>query len=204
MQLSGGGWGVSDWSPDDKQMVALEGLSVNEGHLWLVDVASGERTRLAPDAGDTVAYGAAKFANDGKGLYLTSDQGSEFLRLSYLDLATGKVTPLSGDIPWDVESFALSPDGRRVAFLTNEAGVSKLHLLDTRTRVHQLVKGVPSGVLGSLDWHHNNRDLGFTRCRRPYQQRCLFGGRGDRRGDPLDRERAGRAGGERVVRAVSD
>jgi len=77
-------------------------------------------------------------------------------------LATRKVTWLSGDIPWDVEGFALSRDGSRVAFTTNEAGISRLHLLDTKTGRHHPVQGVPVGTIGSLRWHSNNRDLGFT------------------------------------------
>ena len=81
----GGGWGVLDWSPDDK-LLALEGISVNQANLWLVDLASGARTLLAPAAGDTVAFGGGTFSPDGKGIYLTSDQGSEFMQLRYMDL----------------------------------------------------------------------------------------------------------------------
>jgi len=162
LQVSGGGWGVADWSPDDTKLLATEAISINQTNLWLVDAGSGERTLLAPEPGDTVAYGTVRYSRDGKGVYLTSDQGNEFLRLGYLDLATKKVTWLSGDIPWDVEGFALSRDGMRVAFTTNEAGISRLHLLDTKTGRHHPVQGVPVGTIGSLLWHSNNRDLGFT------------------------------------------
>ena len=127
-----------DWSPDDTRLLATEAISINQTNLWLVETGSGSaRTLLAPAPGDTVAYGTVRFSRDGKGVYLTSDSGSEFLRLGYLDLGTKAVTWLSSDIPWDVESFALSRDGRRLAFTTNEAGISRLHLLDTRTRRHR-------------------------------------------------------------------
>ncbi|HSE67467.1 MAG TPA: hypothetical protein VLB12_10790, partial [Gemmatimonadales bacterium] len=162
LQVSGGGWGVADWSPDDQKLLATESISITQTNLWLVDATSGERTLLAPGAGDTAAYGTVRFSRDGKGVYLTSDQENEFLRLGYLELATKKTTWLSGDIPWDVEGFALSRDGRRIAFTTNEAGISRLHLLDTKTGRHHPVQGVPVGTIGSLRWHSNNRDLGFT------------------------------------------
>ncbi|HEY7026581.1 MAG TPA: S9 family peptidase [Gemmatimonadales bacterium] len=162
LQLSGGGWGVVDWSPDDKKLLATESISITQTNLWLVDPTTGERTLLAPETGDTAAYGTVRFSRDGKGVYLTSDQGNEFLRLGYLDFATKRTTWLSGDIPWDVEGFALSRDGRRLAFTTNEAGISKLHILDTKTGRHHPVQGVPVGTIGSLRWHNNNRDLGFT------------------------------------------
>jgi len=79
-----------------------------------------------------------------------------------LDLATGSITPLTGDLAWDVEDFSIAPDGRLVAFVTNEAGISRLYLLDTRTRKYQPAAAVPVGLIGGLDWHRNGRDLGFS------------------------------------------
>src|SRR5438876_1092555 len=79
LQLQGGGYGPLDWSPDDRTILLAQGVSVNESYLWLVDAASGEKTLLAPPPGsETVAYGDAKFSRDGKGIYLSTDQGSEF------------------------------------------------------------------------------------------------------------------------------
>ena len=40
--------------------------------------------------GELVSYGGAQWSADGKGLWVTTDRESEFLRLAYLDLATGK------------------------------------------------------------------------------------------------------------------
>ncbi|HEU4454174.1 MAG TPA: S9 family peptidase [Longimicrobium sp.] len=161
LQVTGGGWGVADWSPDDTKLAVAEFLSVNKSNLYLVDVATGERTALTP-AGDSVAYGGAEFSADGRGLYVTTDRDSEFQRLAYLDLQTRAVTPLVTDIPWDVDDADLSPDGRTIAFVTNEAGVSKLYLYDVASRRHRAVEGVPAaGVIGGLEWHNNSRDLGF-------------------------------------------
>ena len=51
-----------------------------------------------------------------------------------LDLATRRLTPLTGDLGWDVDAVAVTRDGRRIAFTVNEAGISRLHLLGVRTR----------------------------------------------------------------------
>ncbi|MFL5577620.1 MAG: S9 family peptidase [Gemmatimonadaceae bacterium] len=165
LQVSGGGWGPLDWSPDGRRLLVSEFVSVNQGRLWLVDVASGAKSELRPagasDA-DTAAYNGARFSRDGRGVYLATDRGGEFMRLAYLDLATRRLTPLTADVPWDVEEFEPSPDGRSVAFVTNEDGVSRLHLLDASTRRHRLVPGVPVGVISGLTWHRNGHDLGFT------------------------------------------
>ena len=162
LTVSGGGWSVADWSPDDRQLLVLEYLSVNRSRLHLVDVASGRRTPLLPAERDTVAYGEARFARDGRGVYLTTDAGSEFQRLAYLDLATRRTTPLTADIPWDVEQFDLSRDGRTIAFLTNEAGASRLYLMDAATRRARPVAGVPSGVAGGLQWRPDSRELALS------------------------------------------
>ena len=44
---------------------------------------------------EPVSYSGTEFSADGKGLYLLSDEGSEFQGLRYLDLATNKQTLLS-------------------------------------------------------------------------------------------------------------
>ncbi len=163
LQVQGSGWGVSDWSPDDRRLIVAEFLSVNQSFLWLVVAETGARTELTPrQSPDTVAYGAARFTRDGKGVYVTTDRGSEFLRLSYLDLATRRIVPLTAGIEHDVTAFELSPDGRTIGFTVNAEGVSKLYLLDTSTRRHREVRAVPPGLIGGLDWHGSGRVLGFA------------------------------------------
>jgi dipeptidyl aminopeptidase/acylaminoacyl peptidase len=161
LQVTGGGWEVADWSADDRTLLVIEGISVEQSHLWLVDVATGQRTPLTP-AGERVSYGQAIFSRDGRGVFLTTDQSSEFLRLAYLDLSTKALTTLTPDINWDVENIELSPDGRTLALVTNEAGISRLRLLDTGTREARLPAGVPTGVIGGLLWHPAGNELAFT------------------------------------------
>ena len=111
-----------------------EGISINETYLSLVDVATGKTTLLTPKGGkDTVAYSNAAFAKDGKGLYVTLDRDSEFQRLAYMDLASKKVDFLTPDTA-DVDEFDISPDGKTIAYVANEKGVSVLHLFDTVAR----------------------------------------------------------------------
>ncbi|MDX2229097.1 MAG: prolyl oligopeptidase family serine peptidase [Leptolyngbyaceae cyanobacterium bins.349] len=161
-ELEGGGWGAMDWSPDDRQLLVMQFVSANESYLWRFDTQSGQRTLLTPKGKEPVAYDGAVFSKDGKGLYVVSDRDSEFQRLAYLDLSSQRFTPLSDKIKWDVEDVALSDDGRHLAFVTNEDGISVLHLLDTKTRKEKTVPKLPNGLIIGLQWHPNNRDLGFT------------------------------------------
>jgi dipeptidyl aminopeptidase/acylaminoacyl peptidase len=162
MQVEGGGWGALDWSPDDAKILVGEFLSAAESYLWVADAATGAKELVTPKGGEKVLYGGGQFSKDGRGLYVTTDKDSEFQRLAYLDLATKQHTYLTDHIKWDVDEFDLSPDGRTIAFVTNEDGVSRLHLMDTKTRKERTGPNLPLGVIGGLDWHENGRDLGFT------------------------------------------
>lgn len=160
LQVQGGGWSVLDWSPDDTVLLLREYLSVNRSNLWLLDLASGERTQLNRDS-DTVAWSGGRFTPDGRAIITISDQDVEFDRLVQLDIATRQVTPLAGS-EWEVSTFDLSRDGRTIAFTTNEAGFSRLHLLDLATRTARTVSGVPDGVIAGLTWHPDSRHLAFS------------------------------------------
>jgi dipeptidyl aminopeptidase/acylaminoacyl peptidase len=161
-QMQGGGWEVHDWSPDGKQLLLLNSVSAAESYVWLLDVASGHNELLTPKAADTVAYSNARFAKDGKGVYVTSDADSEFQRLVYLDLASKKSNVLTSSLQWDVGEFDLSKDGRWIAFEANEDGISKLHILDTKTAREVPAPKIPVGVIGGIEWRDHGRELAFS------------------------------------------
>ncbi len=166
LQVEGGGWGALDWSPDDKQALVSEYRSVNDVSLYLLDVATGAKRLLTtqPKAGaETVSYRGAEFARDGRSFYTTTDQGSEFMQLNYVDLATMKHTPLTADIKWNVEGFELSDDGSLLAFVTNEDGRSVLRVMETAAGNKRLdLPQLPVGVIGGLEWRDNAPELGLT------------------------------------------
>nr|MDQ2970158.1 S9 family peptidase [Acidobacteriota bacterium] len=162
-ELSGGGWGPLDWSPDGRKILVAEGISINESYLWLFDAATGEKTLLTPKGGaEKIAYEGGQFAPDGRSFYTTSDLGSEFLRLVRIDVPSGKRTVVTSQIPWDVEDFDLALDGKRLAFVTNEDGAGVLHVLDVATGRETKVPGLALGTIGGVQWHPNGHDLAFT------------------------------------------
>lgn len=162
-KLEGSGWRVLDWSPDDRTLLVLEFISINESHLWRLDATTGEKALLTPkDGPEPVSYGGGRFSKDGKGLYVTTDRDSEFHRLAHIDLATMLPTYLTDAIAWGVEDFDLSRNGRRLAFVTNEDGVGILHIMDVATGQLQAAPKFPVGIISGLQWHANGTDLGLT------------------------------------------
>lgn len=160
-----GDWSPLDWSPDGRRLLLSEFVSANESYLHWVDAAGGEIHALTPrnvrkeDA--TVSYQGGKWSADGGSVYTLTDRDGEFLRLVRLDLATGASTVLSGSLPWDVEQFDLSDDGRMLAFFTNEDGVSRLHLLDAVSGTPLAAPELPAGVAGRVAFRPRSHELAF-------------------------------------------
>jgi len=163
----GGNWTATDFSPDGRQLLVQQFVSINEVHPGVVDLASGKLTRFPVDGGKA-AFGAFRFAPDGSGVYFTSDEGSEFVGLRFHDFASKKIVPLSASIPWDVEEFALSADGRRIAFVSNEDGFGVLHVLDGATRKElplpalPALPALPRGVIAGVEFSPDGRRVAFA------------------------------------------
>ncbi len=158
----GGGWGVAGWSWDDKKLLLTEGLSVNESRVYIVDLGTGEKTRILPKGDERTTYGAVAFTADGKGIYVLSNKDSEFNRLCLYDLASGKLTTLTADILWDVNGVDLSLDGSMLAFTTNENGASLAYILNTATNAYTPMRNLPVGMVGGLRWTPDGKSIGLT------------------------------------------
>lgn len=162
LELSGGGWGVNDWSPDDKSFILGEYVSVNVSRLWLVDIATGTKTMISPETKEEMVFGGAVFSKDGKSIYISTDMDHEFNYLAKMDLATKKITPITKSIPWNISGYDLSPDGTKMVFSTNEAGLSKVYMLNTLTNQYEAIKEIPQGSVGGMEWHENGEDIAYN------------------------------------------
>ncbi len=162
LQVKGGGWFATDWSPDGRTLLVLEAISANESRVYLVDVASGAKTLFTPETKEKVSYGRAQFSPDGKTVYLTSDKDDEFKRLVAIDVATRKWDVLTPDVKWDVNGFDLSDDGSKIAYVLNEAGAETLHVLDLKARRELPLPKLTLGTIGSLRFRPDSKELAFS------------------------------------------
>jgi dipeptidyl aminopeptidase/acylaminoacyl peptidase len=154
-------WYPVDWSPDDRKLLVLKYVSIGEGYLYVVDLSSGQKREVEPAPGK-VGIAGAKFSRDGQGVYLISDRDSEFNRLRYVNLFTAEKAVLSDHIPWDIEELAISRDGHYLAYVSNEAGTSKLNLLDLRAHQDLAPPRLPApGIIDHVKFDADGKRLAF-------------------------------------------
>jgi dipeptidyl aminopeptidase/acylaminoacyl peptidase len=157
----GGAWYASGFSPDGKRLLVMRRVSINEMYPGVVDLASGE-LEMFPVDGGKAGFGAFVFGPDSRQVYYVSDEGSEFLTLRHHDPAGGAPTVLSKDIPWNVLALDVAPDGRHLAFVSNEDGVGKLHVLTLPGHEPVALPELPIGVIGNLGFSPDGKRLALT------------------------------------------
>jgi dipeptidyl aminopeptidase/acylaminoacyl peptidase len=151
-----------DWSPDDKEIIFCDFISNTASTLWLIDAASGNKTLLSPKNDQPEYYDYPLFSKDGKGVYVVTDHDSDMRRVAYIELATRKITYVPSNPKWDVDEFQLAPDGKTLAYIGNEDGVSCVHLFNLTTGKERPTPQVPVGIISDLKWHRNSSDLAFN------------------------------------------
>lgn len=157
------------WLPDGQSLIIHHADAPFQHDLYWLDGSRRQVRHLTPHTG-YARYRQVNVTPDGRGLYLLTDQERDFLAVAYLDLGSGKLTFL--ETPhWDVEYLALSPDGRRLAFVTNVEGTSILTIRDLTRNRDLTVTGLPDGVIeevhiqqkeGHLAWSPDSQRLAFA------------------------------------------
>lgn len=158
-----GTWSVADWSPDNSELLAVNAPAANtQTSLWRVNVKSGERTQLSP-AGDPAVWRAPTYSPDGRYVFVLSNRGSETLRLWRGEIASGVWKPITAEAD-DLESFALSPDGRTIAAVFDSTTSSRVELLDARTFAVRWAPKLPAGQLlpAPPKWRGDSSEVAFS------------------------------------------
>lgn len=169
LENNGGGWKIVDWSPDESRMIVANNTSLTDGKLYILDINSGKLEEINPNnkpiSYSTYIFGKiitnAKFSKDGKGIFLASDENSEFLTLQYYDISTRKIKELF-DANKDVELVHFSTDGSKFIFTLNEGGYSKPYLMDTKTFKYSPINLAMAGPISSIKFNKDNNRIAFS------------------------------------------
>jgi dipeptidyl aminopeptidase/acylaminoacyl peptidase len=147
-----------DVSPDRTKLLITRNISNRESRLLLLDIASGQASEIATGSSPAL-YQNPRFARDGRSLVVLSDADSDVRRLIEIEIATGKTTILTPNLPWDVENFELTRDGRVLAYAINEDGYSRVVLQDFVTRRALPQPQLPRGTVTSIGFSPDGERL---------------------------------------------
>ncbi|NUN15159.1 MAG: S9 family peptidase [Myxococcales bacterium] len=158
----GAHWAPVEFSPDSTKLLVQKYVDANDSSIYVVDVASGERTLIVGSTEPTSVNRAFAYDSQGQGLFFVTNTHSEFQQLSYRRLDSTKIQVITHQIPWDVTDFAISPVGKRAAFSVNEDGFHKLYLLNLETLQFAPVKNLPIGLVSGIQFSEDGTNLGLT------------------------------------------
>ena len=156
-------WGPIDFSANGSELLVQNYVSATDSRAHLLDLDSGSN-RLLAGGGDAISTNfPLAFDAAGDGFWLVTDREGEFAQLAWQSLAEG-ATPeiVTGGIPWDVNDGAISHDRRRLAFVANESGLSRVYLMDANTRRYRAIDSVPTGIVRGLSFSPDDRRLAMT------------------------------------------
>lgn len=155
-------WRALDFAFDDHLLLILQTVSRSESHLFVLDLASGLRRELDPSP-TPVSIKDARLAHDGQGVYYISNAYGEFDQLRFINLFSGQKSALSEHIPFDIDALALSRDGHLLAFTSNEAGNSRLSLVDVVAHQDLIPPNLPfTGVMQGLAIDADGKHVVFS------------------------------------------
>lgn len=156
-------WSPVDFTGDGRFMLVQQLISATDSRVHLLNLGTGELQRLSGDPEFSTANRAVVLDREDQGYYLITNARGLAAELAWQPLDAQRPTRyISTGIAWDVTHFALSPDGRRGAFTTNEGGISRLYLLNTRSGNYSLVENMPVGLIFDLEFHPDNHHLAMT------------------------------------------
>ena len=149
-----GTWDALDWSADDREVLALQLVRAGstETRLWRIDVDSGRRTLVTPQAAQPERWMTGQFSADGRSVYALSDRDSEVTRVWRGDLASGAWKPLT-DEGVAVEAFSAAPVGNLIGVVADRGATSELQLVDGGTGKRRQISSIPPGVISNVAWH---------------------------------------------------
>jgi dipeptidyl aminopeptidase/acylaminoacyl peptidase len=159
----GSWWGPAEFSASGSKVLLSNYVSITDSRVHLLDLDTQDMILLAGGGATASANFPVGFDDDDEGFWFVTDQGGEFRQLAWQPVAEGAAAQIvTADIPWDVNSGTISHDRSRIAFVTNENGMSRLYLLDTKTREYKTVDNIPTGLIFGLQFNPDDSKLAMT------------------------------------------
>ncbi len=161
-----------DWSPDGKHLVFM-GFTQGHSDLYLYNMENEKLDKLTRDV---FSDNEPAWSADGKEIAFISDRGDYLeapeddfkiqnidynnLELYTIDVGTKEITRHTNNQS-EEKSPAFSPDGREIAFISDENGIYNIHMLDRGKKITYPVTNQITGI-SQLSWSREGSRLVFS------------------------------------------
>jgi dipeptidyl aminopeptidase/acylaminoacyl peptidase len=164
LEAPDGSWfGPVDFGNRGRLLLVQQFISVDDSRIYILDLEERNLYLVAGSTETPSANKAISFDDKGTGFYFITNMRGRAAELAWMSPGEEpRIEFLTQDTPWDVTEFAVSEDGKRGAFVTNEDGIGRLYLMNTVTRKFSRVDKIPLGLINGLRFHPDNRRLAFN------------------------------------------
>jgi dipeptidyl aminopeptidase/acylaminoacyl peptidase len=152
-----------DFSRNGRYLLVQQFWNVDDSRIHVLDLKDRSLRMVVGSTESPSANRAVSFDRRNGGFYYITNTRGKAAELAWQSIEPESVTEfLTAGISWDVSDFAVSDDGRRGAFVTNEEGISRLYLLNTKTKRYSRVRKLPVGLVSGPKFHPDNDRLVFN------------------------------------------
>lgn len=156
-------WKPIDFTRDGDYLLIQQFNSVIDSRIWVKKLPDGRMRLLAGDANTPSSNIAAGFDEEDKNVFFVTNQREGAAELARVSLgAEPLIKFVQSGANWDITLFVLSEDRERGAFISNENGISRLHLFDPEKLSHKAVRNIPVGLINGLAFSPDGKKLGMT------------------------------------------
>ena len=157
-----------DWSPDGKYLV-FSGIRKNFTDLFLINIENHEILQLT---NDIKHESDSRFSRDGSGILFTSRDTSgnanrvlnktrPSLDLYLYNIKSKSISQIT-HTPWNEKEACFSPDGNRIAFISDENGINNIYIASFPDISDSKPLTNIIGGISNPDWSGESNSIVFT------------------------------------------
>ena len=157
-----GGYDISNVSRDGRWVALTKSNDNADSDVFLgrTDSPDAELLHVTPHTGK-VQNSVADFSPDGRTLYLTSNEASEYDRVWSYDIESGKRELAFEDDDWDVSFYYFSEDGRWLVTGVNEDARTELGVQDADSGREVELPRMPAGDVTGVSFEEGGSRMAF-------------------------------------------
>lgn len=165
---------TTSWSPDGER-IAFVGNKDEKSDIYIFNTKTEKIQALT---NDIFTDDEPSWSSDGRYITFVSDRGDylsdkdlpedfdmaqydyEFRDIYILDMETGKIERRT-NTPWEETFPIFSPDGKKLAFLSDESGIFNVYVQNLETGEYHAITNIMSGVL-QIGWDNDASKMVYT------------------------------------------